>query len=446
MNVIDQKVTRSSDVASRLRHFVIEGAANFPMKQVLAGVMASVVLAGADARAQGDLSFLSFSELVALSTTAMPQGALADKVTRLLTTPIVDNGPGRDIQPHRPTVDGLGTVLRVAFWNIERGRNAEAIRLAFTDARGFHDLAASGSQRVSTAPDVDAELRILQDADILVLNEVDVGMKRTAYRDVARKLATALGMSYAYAVEFIEVDPLFDLGLESVALPSETVQRRIDADLAVDHDRYRGLHGNAILSRYPIRDARIIRLPVGYDWYAEEAKAISRLEKGKRRTAAMLFNERVKHELRHGGRVALVADLDVPDIPTGRVTVVSVHLENRCAPACRRRQMEALVEEVGNVRHPVILAGDLNTSGSDATPTSVPHEIMQRVWRLSLMGRSGDWIRQPAVSSETAIGPNPLLPPASRPDGLAYPLRVAQRGARALQAHGDVSLCRWGCI
>ena len=134
-----------------------------------------------------------------------------------------------------------------------------------------------------------------------------------------------------------------------------------------------------MLSRYPIQGARIVRLPVCYDWYRKETKAISQLEQGKRWSARKLFRERVDREVRRGGRMALIVDLAVPELPAGKLTVVSVHLENRCTPGCRQRQMKALLRVLQPINNPVILAGDLNTSGRDATPTSVRNEIMKRV-------------------------------------------------------------------
>ena len=89
----------------------------------------------------------------------------------------------------------------------------------------------------------------LRDADILVLNEVDLGMKRTEYRDVAREPAEALRMNYVYGVEFVELDALEDLGAESSHLKSPELAGRMDADIRPDSARYRGFHGNAILSR-----------------------------------------------------------------------------------------------------------------------------------------------------------------------------------------------------
>jgi hypothetical protein len=107
-------------------------------------------------------------------------------------------------------------------------------------------------------------------------------MKRTEYRNVTSELATALHMNYAYGVEFVEVDPLFDLGTERVHLTDAQQDQQLQQDLQVDRQRYHGLHGTAILSRYPMERARILRLPVCYDWYAKESEAISKLEQGSR--------------------------------------------------------------------------------------------------------------------------------------------------------------------
>ena len=140
---------------------------------------------------------LSFEELATLSTTTRPEGALADKMARLLATPFLDNSTSAGAHPHEPWMNGLGPVLRVAYWNIERGRNVDAIRLAFTDAAAFRRI-ATDARNTSRDSDLNEELRALHDSDVIVLNEVDLGMKRTAYRDIAHDLAAALGMSYAY--------------------------------------------------------------------------------------------------------------------------------------------------------------------------------------------------------------------------------------------------------
>ena len=68
------------------------------------------------------------------------------------------------------------------------------------------------------------------------------------------------------------------------------------------------MEGTALLSRYPIRDARIIRLPSEYDWYHDEIKALTDLEKVQKWSAEKLFHERVRRQVRRGGRLALVVN------------------------------------------------------------------------------------------------------------------------------------------
>ena len=323
---------------------------------------------------------LSFDELVALSSTGTPSGLLRERLQALLNTPLVGNDAAAGTPPHRPTVVNVGPILRVGLWNIERGLNFDLIRSALTNTNEFESLSKStrplgNSQKAA----IEAHLATLQNVDVLVLNEVDLGMKRTEYRDVARDLAAALHMNYAYGVEFVEVDPVFELGAERVHLPDALQDQRLQQDLQVDRARYRGLHGTAILSRYPLRNPRILRLPVCYDWYGEEVKAVSRLEVGKRWAAHRLFKERVAREIRHGGRMALIAEVAIPELPTGEATIVAAHLENRCAPACRRRQMQAVLASVKENPNPVLLAGDLNTTSKTNTPTSLRNEIMSRV-------------------------------------------------------------------
>ena len=342
---------------------------------------------------------LSFEDLVALSSAAKPEGALADRFNALLNTPFVySESAAVDVRPRRPTVTGLGAVLRVGQWNIERGLNFELIRSALADRSEFLRMTKNDS-RISPQQKeiIESQLTTLQGVDVLVLNEADWGMKRTEYKDVARELAAALHMNYAYGVEFVEVDPLFDLDTEQVHLTDAQQDQRLQQDLQVDRQRYHGLHGTAILSRYPIERARILRLPVCYDWYAKEYKAISKLEKGKRWSAQKLFRERVERELRQGGRMALIADISVPDLPTGHATIVATHLENKCPPACRRRQMQTLLADVKSNANPLVIAGDLNTTSRDNTPTSVRNEIMTRITDYQF------WIGQ-AVSHFNPLG------------------------------------------
>jgi endonuclease/exonuclease/phosphatase family metal-dependent hydrolase len=325
--------------------------------------------------------FLTFEELLTLSDTDQPPQPLAEKLDRLLTAPILSNDATfAGSRPHRPRVDGIGPVLRVVSWNIERGLNFDLIRLALSDPDAFTQAALGrGALEPNKLAKIEQQLHTLQDADIVVLNEVDFGMKRTDYRDVARDLAQALKMNYVFGVEFVEVDRLDDLGLEELQLEDPALTQQMREDLRPDRSRYLGLHGSAILSRYPIQNARIFRLPICHDWYKTEKDEISKLEKGKRLAANKLFLERIEREVRRGGRMAIIADVKIPELPDGLATLVNVHLENKCKPECRTRQMDALLARIKEVENPVIVAGDLNTTGSDGTPTSIRREILNRV-------------------------------------------------------------------
>ena len=251
---------------------------------------------------------LNMSELRALAEPHPPPEVMK-KVADLLDTPFLRTVTNAALKPQA----SKGSVLRVASWNIERGLQHELIRIALTDPASFRK-ALAGGQPVSLRRwrKAEAELNELRQADIIILNEVDLGMKRTGYTDIARELADAWGMNYAFGVEFVEVDRICT-GDEQIQMKTPELSKALADDLRVDPERYLGLHGNAILTRFPIRSAKIVRLSDCYDWYGEERSGISRVEAGKRWTAEKVFAERVKRQLRRGGRMSLILNLDVPD-------------------------------------------------------------------------------------------------------------------------------------
>jgi len=168
--------------------------------------------------------FLTFNELVELEKNDEPPAALAEKLEHLLTTPIISNEAYFDgAKPKRPSSPELGPYLRVICWNIERGIQFDPIRIALSDPDKFDQVLNERKDPKSKplTPEqlttVKQQLAILQPADLMILTEVDNGVTRTDYRDVARDLAKALNMNYAYGVEFLEVDPM-NLGLEKVEL------------------------------------------------------------------------------------------------------------------------------------------------------------------------------------------------------------------------------------
>ncbi len=164
--------------------------------------------------------------------------------------------------------------------------------------------------------------------DILLLSEVDRGCSRTDGRNIARDYATALSMAYVYAVEFVELPRWWGPG-------GGRVERTCE-------------HGNAILSRYPLGNVRMIRHELARSWNSPWQR---RLRIGQPRL---------------GGRVAIVADVHLGD---RLLRVYSVHLESgtsRRGPISRddyrTAQARELVEDASTCTYGVVIGGDMNVS------------------------------------------------------------------------------------
>ena len=223
---------------------------------------------------------------------------------------------------------------------------------------------------------------------MIVLNEVDWGMKRTAYRNVAADLAAALRMNYAYGVEFVEVDPIA-LGIEEFEELSAEDKATLKTQITVDKSRYRGLHGTAILSRFPLKDVRLQQFEQQpHDWYKEERESVKVLEAGKRKAGELVFREKVQREVRRGGRMMLTAEIEDERIPGGRMTIVATHLEDKTKPEGRRKQLEELLKRISETSATVVIAGDMNTSTHDGTPLSIERALKNR------LGSKSFWAKQ----------------------------------------------------
>lgn len=158
--------------------------------------------------------------------------------------------------------------------------------------------------------------------DVILANELDDGCVRSGGRDTTRELAERLGMNYVFGLEFIEL---------------------------VNGEDPKGFHGNAILSRWPIKQAKIVRLPEQYNWYFDRQRRI-------------------------GGRLAILAELDV----NGRsVGVGTIHLENRTHGPGRQAQLEVILREAEAMfpGMPVALGGDLNTNTFDGRDKDAIREV-----------------------------------------------------------------------
>src|SRR3984957_9516702 len=336
--------------------------------------------------------FLNYQELMTLYQQETVEAQLAAKVHTLLTTPFVNNEAYfSGTKPLRPDVKKMGPSLRLVEWNIERGVELADIKLAMTDKQAFlakvHSE-ASGNKKISDQ-ELSAQMDALQSADVLVLNELDWGMKRSDYEAVAKSLADALKMNWAYGVEFIEVDSKV-LGLQSFANVENAKERKeLEELFSVDKDRVLGLHGTAILSRYPLRDVKLVPFKYqAYDWYNEEKK-YGTVEAGKRKGASLVFGEEIVREVRRGGRTNLIATLDMPELPEKQVTIVATHLENRTTPKGRVKQLDELLEMVGPIHNPVVIAGDMNTTGTDGSVTTIRSAALKKINSPSFWATQG---------------------------------------------------------
>lgn len=307
---------------------------------------------------------LSNTELNTLTKQSEIPQALQQKVNVLLNTPFIYKNQTLGLsQPQPMVVPKLGPSLRVASWNIERGFKFSQIAELFT-----------APVKAGATDKTDDQAAWLAQSKVILLTEVDNGMNRTHYQNTALRLASSLHMNAVYGVEFLELSPLILNNRIASLTPEEKKQTEVE-NYPINPQKYLGMHGSAILSKYPILSTQMIRLPEGYDWYHGEQNKLSSLEKVKRKAADTIFLENMLTEVRWGGRMALAVDLAIPELPQGKATFVVVHLENRAKPAARQMQMEYLLNALKNRHNPIVIGGDWNTTGNDVSPTSVRKEL-----------------------------------------------------------------------
>jgi endonuclease/exonuclease/phosphatase family metal-dependent hydrolase len=214
--------------------------------------------------------------------------SVAVRLLGFVTEPLLSNA-----EIHRPHGDisrggtledlenpGRPEELEIITWNIQRGQEYDLIMPA---------------------------LRSL-DADVLLLQEVDRYCRRTGYRDIAQELAEALAMNWVWAGEFQEI------GEGRSGRPALT--------------------GQAILSRFPIEDAEVLRFEAQDRW----RWSINPLQP------------------RRGGRMALKARI-------AGMMVYNTHIESGPKLDLKRRQIEEIIEDHSRGEAaglPVIIGGDFN--------------------------------------------------------------------------------------
>jgi len=191
-------------------------------------------------------------------------------------------------------------VIRLATFNVQHGRSR---------ADGRVDAARLARAVVSL------------DADVVGLQEVDRGQRRSGGSDLAREVAEAAGAHYAYVPALAG----------QVAGHGPLGRRRARGDEAEQVPGY----GIALLSRYPVRAWYRLRLPVAGPWLFGRVQV-----------------------WRDEPRAALAAVVDTPE---GPLTVVTTHLSSW--RRWNRVQLRWLVRWLRRVPRPVVLLGDLNIRG-----------------------------------------------------------------------------------
>jgi endonuclease/exonuclease/phosphatase family metal-dependent hydrolase len=198
---------------------------------------------------------------------------------------------------------GSRDFVRVVSWNIERGLQFSAIL----------DFLRSA------------------DADLILLQEVDLNARRTLHRDVALELTRSLQLNYVFGKEFWE--------------------------LAAGSKASRAYQGLATLSRWPLTNGRILRFQRQSNfwkprWYVPQTE---------------LFQRRL------GGRIAVVAEAMIHG---RRFVTYNLHFESRGKDSLRFHQLQQLLEDTrGHTEASlVILGGDFNLNASNGDAGAALHK------------------------------------------------------------------------
>ncbi len=188
---------------------------------------------------------------------------------------------GRLIEPGRP--------IQVVDWNIDRG-----LQLG-----GIVDFLAGTN------------------ADLILLQEVDLNARRTHQLDVAREISQKLQLNYIFGREFQEL----------------TQGTRTSP----------AFHGQATLSPWPLSNPRILRFRRQSSFWRPR----------------WFFPEIEPLQERIGGRIALIIEVNICG---RRLVTYNLHLESRGDEALRCSQLNETLNDSLRYKSttPILLAGDLN--------------------------------------------------------------------------------------
>ncbi|RZU35552.1 endonuclease/exonuclease/phosphatase family protein [Edaphobacter modestus] len=189
--------------------------------------------------------------------------------------------------------------IRVIDWNIDRGLQLRSIIDFLGDAN----------------------------ADILILQEVDINARRTNRLNIAQEIARKLRLNYVFGREFVE--------------------------LTQGSDTSPAWHGQATLSRWKLSNPRLIRFQQQSNfwrprWYLPKTEP---------------FQERL------GGRLALVSEINISGVS---VVSYNLHLESRGNDELRLAQLDEVLRDARSYEPArlKVIAGDLNLNASQPSPAN----------------------------------------------------------------------------
>jgi len=211
--------------------------------------------------------------------------------------------------PREPAPPREPRRVRLAQWNIEHGNWYPQVERALLEH-----------------PDLSA-------ADVITIDEIDLGCARAGNRDVTGDLARALGLHGVWAPLFLET----------------TIGRDDDPACAAGRENEEGLFGIAVLSRWPLGEVRLVELPSPRELQFELERMVGR-------------------------HAALAVEVLRPGAP---FVAVAAHLEVHRTRAHRAAQMRRIVDALAGERRPVVIAGDFNT-----------HTFDRGLWHSALHGAS----------------------------------------------------------
>lgn len=320
--------------------------------------------------------FLKFNQIKSLLTSRDPDLSAVKKLGETFSTIFYSYRKDQFIPDSHIDKETSKRYVRVTQWN-----------LANLDLDKFKDAYTNNGSE---------EFALLRETDIFTLNEVDFDTEGSNYQNVNEIFSKIVDGRYLFAAEFIEASPeILTKSIVKEYRVKKPAKKHIEnnpylSEITMEDyeevkpesektiEDFKGLHGNAIVSKFPIKSARILRLPACYDWFREEDKLLKKdPEERERKEAKNRAGEGTIDLIRRGGRLALIAEIVMPN--RSLLTVVSTELENRADPECREEQMEALLEEIKTIRTPLVIGADMNNFEKNMAPSTISETVVKTV-------------------------------------------------------------------